>query len=224
MPYIISFVQRKGGVGKTTLAVSVASELRRRGADLGLVDADPQASSCAWAEPGNLHFPVYEIGLNGDAVTQWAEQIRGVPHHCIVIDTSPNERSVAAALALSTVCMIPCTPSGLDVDATLKTLDIVRAVRERRRPRLNVVLVPNRVDPRTLEGRQIVEELLELGEPVAPAVGARTTFLRAFSSGSSVFEQKPGGMADLEIKELCNFLEAGFGQASAAPARSRNAG
>ncbi|MGQ4274885.1 nucleotide-binding protein [Terrihabitans sp. B22-R8] len=210
MAFVISFVQRKGGVGKTTLAMSVAAELRRRNAPLAVIDADPQASASAWAELGHLDFPVYQIGLADNPVQAWAETVMKVPHHCLVIDTSPNERSVAAALAISNIGMIPCTPSGLDIDATIKTLDIVRAVRARRGPILKTAIVPNRVDTRTLEGRQIIDELQDLGEPIAPAVGARTAFLRAFSAGQSVFEQLPGGSADQDIKRLCTFLDTEF--------------
>jgi chromosome partitioning protein len=63
---IISVAQRKGGVGKTTIAIGVAAELARRGHALVLVDGDPQRSACQWAEPGNLEFLVYEIGLAPD--------------------------------------------------------------------------------------------------------------------------------------------------------------
>jgi hypothetical protein len=48
-------------------------------------------------------------------------------------------------------------------------------------PRL--ILVPNRVDRRTLEGQQLVDELTAFGEHVSSPIGYRTAFIRAFSSG-----------------------------------------
>jgi chromosome partitioning protein len=69
MSDIIAVAQRKGGVGKTTLSVSLAAELCRRGRDVALVDGDPQASACHWAQLGNLEFPVYEMALADQAGT-----------------------------------------------------------------------------------------------------------------------------------------------------------
>lgn len=46
---IIAFAGQKGGSGKTTTSISVASELFERGHKVLLVDADPQGSAQTWA-------------------------------------------------------------------------------------------------------------------------------------------------------------------------------
>ncbi|MGP0059274.1 MAG: AAA family ATPase [Beijerinckiaceae bacterium] len=205
MSAIIVLAQRKGGVGKTTLAVNLAGELYRRGLEVGLVDADPQRSACLWAEPGHLNFDVHALSL-GESVPQWAQAVRELPHTHVVMDCAPHDRVLGAACALAWLVLLPCTPSGLDLEAAAQTLAIVSAVRHRRRPDLNVILVPNRVDSRTLEGRQLVDEMASFGEPVGPAIGSRASFVRAFSAGLSICDFEPNGAAAAEIEKLCDFL------------------
>jgi chromosome partitioning protein len=65
------------------------------------------------------------------------------------------------------------------------------------------VLVPNRIDRRTLEGRQLVEELEQLDEEVAPAPTKRSAYVRCFAAGQSV----ANCLADLEVRALADILE-----------------
>jgi chromosome partitioning protein len=203
----ITVTQRKGGVGKTTIAICIAAELARRGHDVALVDSDPQRSASQWAEPGNLEFPVYEMALEQIPVSAWAQEVRRIQAGLVVIDTAPNAREMGASIALANLVLVPCTPSGLDLDATLQTLAIIDAAREHRREQIKVILVPNRLDRRTLEGRQLIEELSEFGELVAPPIASRAAFVRCFTSGQSVASFVPGDAADQEIQQLADAVE-----------------
>jgi chromosome partitioning protein len=205
MAAIIALAQRKGGVGKTTLAVNIGGEFCRRGLDVGLVDADPQRSACLWAEPGHLNFDVLEASPR-ESVAQWAQKIGALPQTYLIMDCAPQDRVLGAACALASLVLVPCAPSGLDLEAAAQTLAIVNAVRHRRRSDLGVILVPNRVDSRTLEGRQLVDELMNFGEPVGPAVGSRAGFVRAFSAGLPISDFDASGLAAREIAQLCDFL------------------
>ncbi len=209
MSIAIAVAQRKGGVGKTTLAVSLAAELHRRSKQIALIDADPQRSACQWAEPGNLQFPVYEIAFADQTIANWVREFNRVAagYDYVVVDTPPNERALGASIAVSNLVLVPCTPSGLDLEATARTLEIIDMVRNRWRAHLSLILVPNRVDLRTLEGRQVVDELTGFGEVIGPTIGDRSAFVRAFSAGQSVADMPDGHVAFREIQLLCDLVE-----------------
>jgi chromosome partitioning protein len=50
----IAFSIQKGGVGKTSLSVSIAAELARETGSVLLIDADPQGSASGWLGPAEL--------------------------------------------------------------------------------------------------------------------------------------------------------------------------
>ena len=213
MSYIIAAAQPKGGVGKTTLTISIAAELHRRGKTVALVDADPQRSACKWAEPGKLKFPVYEISLTNQHVRNWHREIIHVAanYHYVVVDTAPNVRALRASIGVSSLVLVPCTPSGLDLEAIVRALEIIDAARPGRQGFPSLIVVPNRVDARTLEGRQLVEELTGFGEVIGPPIGDRAAFVRAFSAGRSVAEMADGQGAHREIQLLCDVVENRLG-------------
>jgi chromosome partitioning protein len=210
MTYVIAVAQRKGGVGKTTLAIFLAGELQKRERRVALLDADPQRSAWHWAEPGNLRFPVYEVALADQAVGSWVKEMNRVAanYDYVVVDTAPSARALGTAIAVCHTIVVPCTPSGLDLEATVETVDIINQTRARRRGLPRAVLVPNRVDARTLEGKQLVEELTSFGEVVGPTVGYRSAFVRAFSLGCTISEVAEGQVGDQEIQLLCTLIES----------------
>jgi chromosome partitioning protein len=109
---------------------------------------------------GRAHFPIQEIAFSSQkSVAEWASAVRSIHNDFIVVDTPPSDDSLAASIALADIAVIPVQPSGLDLEATNRTLQIVGAVWTRRVDYVHGILVPNRLDRRTLEGCHLVEEM-----------------------------------------------------------------
>lgn len=183
MRSIIAVVQQKGGVGKTTIAISLAGELSRRGLRVDVIDADPQKSALEWSAPGRLPFRVSEIAIQTGQANDWVKRIQAAPGRVTIIDTSPNEYAMGAAVAVAELVIVPCTASGLDLAATEHAIDAINFVRSKRKHKVPILVVPNRVSLRTLEGQQITEELGKFGEIVAAPIAARLGYVRAFTKG-----------------------------------------
>lgn len=58
---LISLVNQKGGVGKTTVAINLAAGLVRHNRSTLLIDADPQGSVVQWQSVENNHLLCEEI-------------------------------------------------------------------------------------------------------------------------------------------------------------------
>ena len=186
---VVAIVNQKGGTGKTTLAINLASVLAEKGAVL-LLDADPQASSQNWAA-GEWTSPE-GLAVKGMGKGNLLEQVRSVcrEYDWIIIDGPPGiTRTSADAVRAADLVLIPAKPSPLDVWAAS---DIVAAVRARQKtsngaPKAAFVITM--AQPRTRLGRQIDAALSEMGIPVLQArTTQRVSYPNAINDGNSVVD------------------------------------
>lgn len=202
---VISLVNQKGGVGKTTLAVNIAGGLARGGEGVLLVDADPQGSVMQW-QAVTPDQPVAVRHLPRPDIAAALKPLRrGVEH--IVIDSPPALGAIArGVLAASDLVVVPVTPSPLDIWSSRGTLDLIAAVRRNRR-RLRACLVISRRMARTRLGQEIRDALEDAPLPVLAAeVSQRVVYMQSMLAGRSVFDFPRGARAAAEITRLCDEL------------------
>lgn len=123
---VISVLNQKGGVGKTTLSVNLAGAFHEAGVKVMLVDSDPQGSARDWhaASEGASNFPV--IGLDRETLATDLPHIVG-DHQVVIIDGAPQvTRLAAAAIKISDLILIPVQPSPYDLWAAADLVDLVR--------------------------------------------------------------------------------------------------
>lgn len=207
---VIAVVGNKGGAGKTTLSINLASGMRRRFPTV-LLDADPQQSSFQWREISDrddLIDVVDAVEDVVDTVRQYQDQ-----YAYVVIDCPPSVQSeqTRQALTCSNLAVIPVLPSPLDLWASVhveQELEWARSVN----PGIKGLMVVNQLESRTLLSRLIGEALTEIDLPVAKtAITRRIAFRNAMLQGCSVLDAgatAKNAAADINqlVEEVVSYL------------------
>lgn len=197
---ILSLVNQKGGVGKTTLAAHLARAASLDGRRVLLVDSDRQGSLRDWHAAGD-GGGIDLIAADTPSAIASIRHVAG-SYDLVVVDGSPSANgSAIATIKVADVVLIPVQPSPLDLWAAH---DLIAAVRDRQD------LADGHPRGAMLISRAIVRSVLERDLQAALArvqlstLEARThqrvIYAAAMSSGLTAFEIDGGGPAAKEIR------------------------
>ncbi len=198
---IISLVNQKGGVGKTTTAINLAASLARKNCKLVFIDTDPQGSAVRWhAIENNKAFdikhhprPIFHQNLNELA---W-------DYDHVVIDAPPAIEDITRSiLAITDLAIIPLSPSPVDLWSCGKTLEMI-SEEEKQNTNLKSKLLVSRKIPGTKLGREAKDamEVFDTGL-FETELCQRIAFIEAMSAGVSVMQYAPNSKAALEVESL----------------------
>lgn len=135
---IIAIASLKGGVGKTTTAIHLAAYFQEKDPTL-LIDADKNRSALVWSKEERLPF----------YVASQAGAVNLIPKftHLITDMKARPEIDDLKDLAIgSDLIIIPTTPNHLDLDATIKAIEILKPLG------VNYKVLLTKVDSRTKNG------------------------------------------------------------------------
>lgn len=190
---VLTFANTKGGAGKTTAVLLIATELARMGLRVAVLDADPQRWISCWHEllgsrrPDRLEVVPYVSAANLE------REIKRCQHSCdIVILDLPGTRSplIAQALGYSDYVLIPAQGSAMDAQGAANVIDLLNYLDDKAGIYIPHSVVLTRINPiittRALQGVKtlLAEKKVDL---LSTPIVERAAFRDVFSCGETLY-------------------------------------
>lgn len=203
---IISFLNPKGGSGKTTAVINIATAMKRAGYNLAVVDTDPQMSLTNWSKEGNCSFDVYTASSEKDVYSIRKDLSN---YDYVVVDGAGSLSVItSAAVMVSDLVIIPVTPSPLDFSAAGSVTAVLEAQAYNRKVESRF-LITRKIEQASML-HVLKENLKELGvQTFKTSINQRQVYIKSILQGNSIFESSDGsakGEIEMLTKEILNVV------------------
>ena len=198
---VVSLSSRKGGAGKSTIAVHLAVASEALGLRTAIFDLDPQASAALWSDHRGEGVPAVVPAQAPRLKGLLAQAVKGGAD-IVFLDTPPHADGVSAdAGSVADLILIPCRASAFDLDAIGATLRLAAASKK------PAFVVINAAPVQGVEVAETREALQQSGVKVCPIVlRQRKAYAAQAQTGRTASEIEPGGKADKEVQSLLSWL------------------
>ncbi len=199
---VITFANTKGGAGKTTAVLLLATELARKGYRVTILDADPQHWISRWHEiSGHVaNISVIDFVTSASLPLHISENKHNTDYFIIDLPGARNPM-LATAIGLSDHVLIPIQGCAMDARGGAQVLELLQYLDEKAGIRIGHSVVLTRVNSMvTTRALAIVKTLLNQRQvPVLDtAIIERSAFRDIFDCGGTLHTLDPARASNLD--------------------------
>lgn len=197
---VISILNHKGGVGKSTISTNMAGYFANKGHKVMIGDFDVQQSSQNWLSqrPKNL-APInsWEI-VNGQLASPNSEM------DYIIVDSPAGIRagSLKKLVSMSDKVIVPLKPGFFDILSTESFLEEIVEVINEQKKETDLCLIGNMVDMRTKASEQLAKFIESCGLNNPTMIRQAQIYVHLAAHGLTIFDSK----SDLFAKEIDQWM------------------
>lgn len=199
---VICAANPKGGAGKSTTILAIASTLAHQGGSVTIIDADPNKPITDW-RTGSSSLPIEVISDATEANIRDLINSAASQTQFVFVDLEGTASRLASrAIIRADLTLIPLGGSALDAKQAARAVGLVRESEEDIGRKLNFTLAFNRTSPppftRRIE-REIADQMRGNDLPVlATHLYRREAYNAMFMERLSLFELDPVQVNGLE--------------------------
>lgn len=206
--HVISVLNHKGGVGKSTIATNIAGYFANEGHNVLIGDFDTQQSSRNWLEirPENT-APILTWEIKEGQLLSPPEE---TSH--IIIDSPAGLRSssLKKLVSLSDKIIVPLKPSIFDIMSAKSFLgEIIEMINEQEKS-IDLCVIGNMIDSRTKSSEQLAKFVAEIELDSPTNIRQAQIYVNLAANGLTLFDSK-NSILDKEKEQwypLLDWLQA----------------
>ena len=210
-------INPKGGSGKTTVAINLASYFAANNVPTTMMDYDPQGSSFNWVGLRSPHAPKIHAAnaARHTKTTRLRSMAMYVPPETeqLIIDAPAGATGVVLQEMLDRAhnLIVPIPPSAIDIHATANFVKAVLHTNRMQSRRLPIAIVANKVR-RSMPRYQPMDWFLDtLGLQLLARLVDSDVYLKAAEAGVGIFEMD-SSVAVAEQRQFMPIVEWVEGQ------------